>query len=73
MVYSVEGNSNNPENLRSFWFDCQGHYRDQTGGIGPTLFAPPRSVAGMLSNICNSPRTPPRPDYRLGFSEGGCE
>jgi hypothetical protein len=51
MVYSVEGNSNTPENLRSFWFDCQGHYRDQTGGIGPTLFAPPRSVAGMLSNI----------------------
>ncbi|SHM07154.1 hypothetical protein SAMN05444159_7594 [Bradyrhizobium lablabi] len=72
-VYFVEGAGYNPENLRVLWFDCRGHYRDQTGGLGPVLYAPPRSAAGALADIaCGTQRTPPTPDYCKGFSETDC-
>lgn len=51
LVYSVEGRDYIPQNLRNLWFDCNGHYKDETGSIGPTLYAAPRSVAGKLSTI----------------------
>jgi len=58
MVYSVDGSTFRPENLRRIWFDCQGHYRDETGSIGPTLLAPPRSMIGQVSTMaCDSRRS----------------
>jgi hypothetical protein len=51
VVYMVEGTTYNPENTKRLWFDCQGHFRDQTGMIGPTQYAAPLSMAGQLSNI----------------------
>jgi|GEM_PF-5593485 len=52
VVYAVEGASYNPENMRRLWFDCQGHFRDETGpGFGPTEYAPPRSIAGRISQV----------------------
>ena len=72
IVYAVEGDGYNPTNLKRLWFDCHGRYRDQTGGIGPTLYAPPRSVAGQLSAIAcagardarldEPPQNAPRPE-----------
>ncbi len=52
VVYAVEGPGFSPENMRRLWFDCQGHFRDQTGpGFGPTQYAAPRSVAGRIGEI----------------------
>src|SRR5882672_2068261 len=52
VVYAVEGPGYNPANMRRLWFDCQGRYRDLSApGIGPTQYAPPRSIAGRLSEI----------------------
>jgi hypothetical protein len=50
VTYAMEGDRYNPENQRKLWFDCQGHYRDETAG-GPTLYAPPRSMVGRISDI----------------------
>lgn len=86
VVYAVEGPSYNPENMRRLWFDCQGRYRDQTGpGIGPIQYAPPRSIAGRLSEIAcrgakdkrlqETTRLQPKdtPDqYCAGFSREAC-
>jgi hypothetical protein len=73
MVYLING-TRSPENLRGFWFDCQGHYRDQTGGVGPTLYAAPGSVSARLANVaCTTARTPPTPDYCKGFSPIECQ
>ena len=87
IVYAVESDGYNPTNLKRLWFDCQGHYRDQTGGIGPTLYAPPRSIAGQLSAIAcagardarldEPPQNAARPepqwtDYCKGFLEDAC-
>ena len=73
LVYSVEGSDFMPQNLRNLWFDCNGHYKDETAGIGPTLYAPPRSVAGRLSEIAcratrdtrTDPQPPPQSAARL--------
>ena len=51
MVYAVEGSAYNPENMHWLWFDCHGKFRDQTGRVGPVQYAPPRSIAGRLSDI----------------------
>jgi len=52
LVYFDEGSRYIPTNLRRLWFDCQGRYRDLSPpGIGPTQYAPPRSIAGRLSEI----------------------
>ena len=84
VVYAVEGDQFNPENQRKLWFDCKGHYRDQTAGVGPKLYAPPRSVAGRISAIaCAGARdarldaTPKQPKdtpehYCAGFSRDAC-
>lgn len=51
-VYFVEGSGFNPENTHRLWFDCRGHFRDQTNPpFGATQYAPPRSTAGRLSEI----------------------
>jgi hypothetical protein len=61
IVYAVDGAGYNPENMRRLWFDCHGHYQDLTGpGVGPTQYAPPRSIAGRLSEIaCASAKGAP--------------
>ena len=85
-VYMVEGDTYDPRNLKFLWFDCRGHYRDQTFGISGTLYAPPRSIAGQMSAIaCAGARdtrgeeplnaTSPEPkwtDYCKDFSEVAC-
>ncbi|WIG52220.1 MAG: hypothetical protein OJF48_003138 [Afipia sp.] len=86
VVYAVEGPGYNPENMRRLWFDCQGKYRDSTGpGIGPTSYAPPRSIIGRISQIAcagaketrfqdsSSPQPKPTPaQYCVGFSPASC-
>ena len=52
VVYAVEGPGFNPENMRRLWFDCKGRYKDLTVSVtSPTHYAPPRSIAGKLSEI----------------------
>jgi hypothetical protein len=87
IVYIVEGDDYDPRNVKRLWFDCHGHYRDQTNGISATLYAPPRSMAGQLSGIAcagakdtrfdEPPKDAPRPepkwtDYCKDFSEQAC-
>lgn len=87
IVYAVEGDDYNPTNVKRLWFDCHGHYQDHTGGIGATLYAAPRSIAGQLSAIAcagasdarldEPPKDAPRPepkwtDYCKDFSEEAC-
>jgi hypothetical protein len=51
-VYAVEGPSFDPRNLHQLWFDCRGHFQDITGPqIGPTEYAPPRSIVGRMGGI----------------------
>ncbi|HLG86862.1 MAG TPA: hypothetical protein VKZ79_06655 [Alphaproteobacteria bacterium] len=50
LIYIDEGSGYNPENMRGFIFDCEGHYAD-TSTASMTMYAPPRSVAGRLSSI----------------------
>lgn len=86
IVYAVEGTDYNPQNLRRLWFDCRGHFRDETGPIGPTEYAPPRSVAGRMSDVAcegskdtrledamrdQGPDTPQQ--YCKGFSTAACD
>lgn len=87
IVYMVEGDDYDPRNVKRLWFDCRGHYRDNTGGISVTLYAAPRSMAGQLSNIAcagakdtrfdEPPKDASRPgpewtDYCKDFSEQAC-
>lgn len=84
IVYMVKGDDYDPRNVKRLWFDCHGHYQDHTGGISATLYAPPRSMAGQLSNIAcaaakfdEPPKDAPRPepqwtDYCKDFSEQAC-
>ena len=86
IVYAVEGSGYNPENMHRLWFDCHGNFRDETGPrFGETEYAPPRSMAGRISEIaCAGARETPteqlaRPtpkdtlaNYCLGFSPGAC-
>jgi hypothetical protein len=51
VIYAAEGPGYNPANMRRLWFDCQGRYRDLTAPGLPTQYAPPRSIAGRLSEI----------------------
>jgi hypothetical protein len=51
LIYAVEGSDFDPRNLSRLWFDCRGHFRDQTNGIGPTQYAAPRSIAGRISQL----------------------
>lgn len=87
LTYAVEGSDFIPENLRRLWFDCRGHFQDQTGGIGPTQFAPPRSIAGEIGAIAcaraqaataaidaESARRGRSPEeYCKGFSSDACD
>lgn len=52
-IYSDEGTSFNPVNLRRWFFTCRGHFRMQleNGRLSPMSYAPPRSVAAQMSNI----------------------
>ena len=51
-VYADEGGSFNVMNLRVWYFSCEGHYNVlQDRGLGPTMYAPPRSVARHISDI----------------------
>lgn len=44
-----------PERVRSIWLSCRGTYKDITGGLGPELDAPPRSVIGQIAQLaCGS-------------------
>jgi hypothetical protein len=85
IVYSVDGPNYNPANLRRLYFDCRGHFRDEAGPIGQIEYAPPRSVAGKMSDIaCTGAKdtslegtlqdqTPDTPDqYCKGFSADAC-
>jgi hypothetical protein len=57
IVYAVERPGFDARNLRRLYFDCQGHYRGESGPIGQITYAPPRSVVGRISNIaCAQPR-----------------
>jgi hypothetical protein len=86
VVYAVEGPGYNPENMRRLWFDCKGRYKDLTVSVvGPTRYAPPRSIAGKLSEIAcagakdtrfqqaTQPQPKDTPDqYCRGFSREAC-
>lgn len=87
VIYAVEGAGYDPQNTRRLWFDCQGKYRDSTGpGISPTSYAPPRSIAGRISQIAcagardtrldESASPQPRPtsaQYCVGFTPESCK
>jgi hypothetical protein len=86
VVYAVEGPGYNPENMRRLWFDCKGRYKDLTVSVtAPTQYAPPRSIAGKLSEIAcagakdkrfqqaTQPQPKDTPDqYCTGFSREAC-
>lgn len=56
IVYAVEGPGFDARNLRRLYFDCRGHYRDESHGAGPIEYAPPRSVVGKMGDIaCAQP------------------
>jgi TPR repeat protein len=48
-VYVVEGELFDPNGLRSFIFDCAGHFQIFSGaGFSPMRYAPPRSIAAKI-------------------------
>jgi uncharacterized protein len=51
-VYTDEGGTFNIMNLKRWYFTCEGHFSVMEDyGLGPTLYAPPRSVARHISEI----------------------
>ena len=52
-IYNDEGGPFNPMHLRRWFFTCRGHFRTQldNGHLSSMSYAPPRSVAGQMSNI----------------------
>jgi hypothetical protein len=52
VAYVVEGDLFDPNNLRGFTFDCQGHFSVlSAAGSSPTSYAPPRSVAAQVGAL----------------------
>jgi hypothetical protein len=52
VVYSYEGDAFNPMNLKRWEFTCDGHIAVWADyGLGPWIYAPPRSVARHISDI----------------------
>jgi hypothetical protein len=82
----VPGEMFDPGKLKRFAFDCGGHYTDMSD-MSISMSAPPRSVAGRISQLACAraqekradmsanapPSTAPRPeDYCVGFSASAC-
>ncbi len=50
VVYVVESELFDPQGMRSFRFDCAGHFQVLSGaGLSPMGYAPPRSIAAQIS------------------------
>jgi hypothetical protein len=51
-IYNDEGGTFNVMNLKRWYFTCDGHFSVMENyGSGPTVYAPPHSVAAHMSNI----------------------
>ena len=52
-VYNDEDGTFNMMNLKRWYFTCTGYFSilQNRGGMGPSIYAPPRSVAAHISEI----------------------